>query len=214
MLTFEEGTMVRGKPIVLADGDYLLPVYSETGADRERTDPSTCSFFLRHNPETRTWTETNRIRSPNGNLQAQVCQLSDDCLVAYMRRGGGYEPDEEGYILRAESHDGGRSWTDAVDTEFSNPNSAIDFLRLRNGHLMLVYNDSMNRRTPLTIAVSTDGDKTYPHRRNIGGGDNSFAYPYAIQTKDDKIHVVYTTNHRTTIMHAVFEEAAILPPEE
>jgi len=73
----------------------------------------------------------------------------------------------------------------------------------------------MNDRTPLTVTVSTDNDKTYPYRRNIAGGDNSFAYPYAIQSRDGKIHIVYTTNGRTTIMHTVFDEFAIIgsPPE-
>jgi hypothetical protein len=68
----------------------------------------------------------------------------------------------------------------------------------------------MNERTPLTVAVSTDRDKTYPYRRNIAGGDNTFAYPYAIQSRDGKIHIIYTTNGRTTIMHAVFDEYAII----
>jgi predicted neuraminidase len=68
----------------------------------------------------------------------------------------------------------------------------------------------MNDRTPLTVAISTDGDNSYPHRRNIAGGDNSFAYPYAIQSRDGKIHIIYTTNNRTTIMHAVFDEFAII----
>ncbi|HOX38764.1 MAG TPA: exo-alpha-sialidase [Candidatus Brocadiia bacterium] len=210
MLTFEEGTMVRGQPIVLNDGDYLLPLYSEKGGDRECTASTTCSFFMRFNPATRKWSETNRIHSKEGNLQAQVVQLTDDYLVTYIRRGGDFLPTTEGYTLRAESRDGGRTWTDAVRTKIPNPNSAVDFIKLKNGHLLLVYNDNMCERTPLTIAISTDGDKTYPHKRNIAGGDNSFAYPYAIQTADEKIHIIYTTNDRTTIMHAVFDETAIL----
>ena len=51
MLAFELGSMVRGRPIVLNDGDYLLPVYHETGEDRERTAADTCSFFFRYNPQ-------------------------------------------------------------------------------------------------------------------------------------------------------------------
>ena len=209
MLTMEEGTMARGKPIVLVGGDYLLPMYYETGEDRESTGADTASFFLRYNPKTKIWTETGRIRSPNGNLQPQVVQLNENDLLCYMRRGGGFGPSTAGYILRAESHDGGRHWSDAEDTQFPNPNSAVDVLKLKNGHLMLVYNDHMYRRTPLTVAVSTDQGKTYPHRRNIGGGDNTFAYPYMIQTRDGKIQVLYTTNNRSTIMLAVFEETAI-----
>lgn len=210
MLTMEEGTMVRGQPIVLNNGDYLLPVYSEKGADTEMTAPESTSFFLRYNPETQKWTETNRIHSPTGNIQAQVAQITDDYLVCYIRRGGDYEPTDNGYLLRAESRDGGWTWTDAKQTRFKNPNSAVDFIKLQNGHLMLVFNDSMNERTPLTVAISTDGDKTYPHQRNIREGENTFAYPYAIQTRDGKIHVVYTTNRRTVIMKASFEESDII----
>src|SRR5207245_10210547 len=44
-LTTEAGTMVRGKPIVLADGDYLLPIYHETGHDTERVGADTISLF-------------------------------------------------------------------------------------------------------------------------------------------------------------------------
>jgi predicted neuraminidase len=215
MLNSEEGSMVRGQPVPLNDGDFLLPMYHETGEDRERTAEDTCSYFLRYSPKTKTWTETNRIRSSMGNLQAQAVQMTDDYLIAYIRRGGNFLPTDHGYTLRSESRDGGRTWSDAVETEFLNPNSAVDFIKLKNGHLLLVYNDNMNERTPLTVAISTDGDKTYPYRRDIAGGDNTFAYPYAIQTRDEKIHIIYTTNSRTTIMHAVFDEFAIIgsPPE-
>jgi len=215
MLTMEEGTMARGQPIVLNNGDYLLPLYHETGEDKERTASDTMSYFIRYNPKTKKWTESGRIKSKNGNLQAQVVQLSDDYLVAYIRRGGDFLPTDHGYTLRSESHDGGYTWSEAVDTKFKNPNSAVDFIKLRNGHLLLVYNDNMDDRTPLTVAISEDGDKTWPYSRNIGGGDNTFAYPYAIQTRDGKIHIVYTTNNRRTIMHTVFDEFAIIgqPPE-
>ena len=210
LLGFEEGSMVRGQPIVLSNGDYLLPMYHETGSDREGTPSDTMSYFFRYNPKTKEWTESSRIKSKMGNLQAQVVELTPEYLVTYIRRGGNFLPTDHGYTLRSESRDGGHTWSEAVETEFKNPNSAIDFIELQNGHLLLVYNDNMNERTPLTVAISTDGDKTYPYKRNIGGGDNTFAYPYAIQTRDGKIHVIYTTNIRTHIMHAVFEESAIL----
>jgi predicted neuraminidase len=74
----------------------------------------------------------------------------------------------------------------------------------------LVFNDSMSHRTPLTAVISADNDKTYPHRRNLAEGPGDFAYPYAIQTQDGKIHVIYTSDHRSVINHAVFEESAIL----
>ena len=83
---------------------------------------------------------------------------------------------------------------------------------LANGHVLLVYNDSMSRRPPLTAAISTDNDRTYAHRRHLMTGPGPFAYPVAIQTSDGKIHVIFTSHSRTVINHAVFEEQAILNP--
>jgi predicted neuraminidase len=212
MLAFELGSMVRGRPIVLNDGDYLLPVYHETGEDRERTAADTCSFFFRYNPKKKTWTESNRIRSTSGNLQPAPVQITDDYLVAYCRPGGDFEPNTRRFVIRSESRDGGRTWTNGEISEFRNPNSAIDFIKLANGHLALVFNDTnVDDRMPLTVAISTDNDKTYPHRRNIVNkpGDTA-AYPAAIQTRDGKIHVIYTSENRQVVNRAIFAESAIL----
>lgn len=212
MLSFELGSMVRGLPILLNDGDYLLPVYHETGEDREGTPADTCSYFLRYNPKTKTWSESNRIFSANGNLQPAPAQIDDNYLVAYLRPGGNFDPDPKRFVLRSESRDGGRTWSRGENSQFPNPNSAVDFIKLRNGHLLLVYNDTnIDDRMPLTVAISTDDDKTYPHRRNIVNkpGDTA-AYPVAIQTRDGKIHVVYTSEERQVVNRAIFEESAIL----
>jgi hypothetical protein len=66
---------------------------------------------------------------------------------------------------------------------------------------------------PLTAAISVDGDKTYPYKRNIVNkpGDSA-AYPTVIQTHDGKIHVVYTSEKRTLVNHLIFDESAILSP--
>jgi predicted neuraminidase len=204
-----EGDMVRGHPIVLDNGDYLLPIYHETGRDPERVGADSASEFLRFDKASRAWRPSGVIRSAKGNIQPAVVQLTHDHLTAYCRRGGGYDPVTDGYIVRSESHDGGSTWAEGRDTSFPNPNAAIDLLKLRNGHLLLVYNNSMNDRTPLTVALSTDGDKTWPHRRDLATGPFDYAYPFAIQTKDGKVHVVYTSHERTVIEHAVFDESWI-----
>ncbi|MBL8174247.1 MAG: exo-alpha-sialidase [Bryobacterales bacterium] len=210
LIALEEGMMVRGRPILLASGDYLLPVYKETGEDREEVGPDSVSTFLRYNPKQKEWRQLGSIRSKKGNIQPAPVEVAPGHLIAYCRRGGGYGPVTDGYIVRSESRDGGLTWTEGKDSAFPNPNSAVDFIRLRNGHLLLVYNDSMSRRTPLTVAISTDGDQTYARRRNIAEGANDFAYPVAIQASDGMIHVIYTSDRRSTIRHAVFDESAIL----
>ena len=108
------------------------------------------------------------------------------------------------------SHDGGRTWSEGKDSEFPNPNAAVDFIKLRNDHLLLVYNDSFTNRAPLTVAISTDNAKTFPYQRSVAEGPGDFGYPTAVQTPDGKIHVVFTSDERTVIRHAVFDESAVL----
>lgn len=209
-VALDEGMMVRSRPLLLENGEYLLPVYHETGFDTEQVGADSTSRFLRFNPQTKKWTASGIIRSPKGNIQPSVVQLSSNRLLAYCRRGGGYGPGTEGFIVRSESNDGGHTWSLGADSKFPNPNAAIDFVKLASGHLLLVYNDSPLERTPLTVSISTDADKSYPFRRDIGTGDHDYGYPYAIQARDGKIHVVYTTDKRSTINHAVFDEGAIV----
>lgn len=215
LLSFEQGTMLRSAPIVLNNGDYLLPVYHETGENRDATAADTCSYFLRYNPKTKEWTESNRIYSKQfPNEQPQPVQIDDNYLIAYMRRGGNFDPEPNGMAFRSESRDGGFTWSPAKPSQFYNPNSALDIIKLRNGHLLMTWNDSNEaERMPLSVAISTDNDKTWPHRRNIvnQAGDTA-AYPQAIQTRDGLIHVVYTSKIRKQIDHAVFDESAILSP--
>ena len=95
-LTTEAGTMVRSRPLLLADGDFLLPVYRETGNDPEWVGPDTTSFFLRYNVKKKRWTESSRIQSRIGNLQPAVAALSAKHLICYCRRGGDYSPRKDG----------------------------------------------------------------------------------------------------------------------
>ena len=210
VLSMDEGDMVRGRPIALNDGAYLLPIYHETGHDTESVGPDSTSLFLRYDPAKKTWTRTGSIRSPRGNIQPAVAQLDDGRLIAYCRRGGDYDPKTVGYIVRSESVDGGRTWGEGRDSAFPNPNAAVDFLKLRNGRLLLIYNNSMNRRTPLTAALSSDQDRTWPIGRNIREGEGDFGYPSAFQARDGLIHLVFTSERRSVVNHAIFDEDWVL----
>ena len=211
LMSFEEGLMVRAHPIVLKNGDYLLPVYHEMGDDTESVGADSTSLFFRFDPTTKEWTETNRVNSRLGNIQPAVVQIDDDFLVAYSRRGGGYGPMEDGFLVRSESRDGGYTWSRGEDSQFPNPNAATDLIRLKNGHLLLVYNNNNEgRRMPLTAAISDDNDLTWKYKRDLVTGQGTAAYPTAVQTRDGKIHVMYTSHRRRQINHVVFDEAAIL----
>jgi predicted neuraminidase len=199
--------MVRNCPIVLSDGDYLLPVYHEIGDDPEAVSKNCTSFFLRYNPGSGKWTESNRVRSRLGNIQPAPAIIEGNHLVAFCRRGGDYNGRKDGWMVRTESKDNGKTWSKGVDSPFPNPNAAVDFIRLQNGHHLLIFNDSFSDRTPLTVALSLDGAKTFPHKRNlIGEPKGDYGYPTVIQTRDDKIHVLFTSDERTVVRKAVFTE--------
>ena len=209
MVTLDEGTMVRSRPILLHDGAYLLPIYHETGADTEKTGADTSSIFLRFDPVSRQWSRSNKVFSRMGNLQAAVVELDAGHLFALCRRGGDYEPGDDGYVVKTESRDGGKTWSAGVETEFPNPNAAIELIKLRSGNLLFIYNHSMNDRTPLRALLSTDGGKSWPRKLDLASGPGDFAYPTAIQTRDGKIHVTFTSDERTVVRRSVFEESDV-----
>ena len=213
MLHEGEGMMVRNRPIVLHDGDYLLPIYHEVGDDPETVGAASTSLFLRYQRSTGQWKQAGAIRSPRGAIQPAVVEVAPEHLIAYNRRGGGYGPTMDGWLVRAESTDGGETWTPGRDSTFPNPNAAVDFLKLKSGNLLLVYNDTHDRpHAACGRAVDRSGQELPPSTR-IAEGAGDFAYPIAVQTADGRIHVVYTSDGRRVINHASVQRglAAVSP---
>jgi len=77
--------------------------------------------------------------------------------------------------------------------------------RLRNGHLVLVFNDSSTERTPLSVALSTDEGATWGRPVSLEANPGEYAYPCVIATSDGQTHVSYTFL-RLVIKHAEFNE--------
>src|SRR2546421_273989 len=84
-LVSDEGMMVCNRPIVLHNGDYLLPLYYETGHDPEFTGPDSSGLFLRFDVKTKQWKQTGRIRSATGNIQPVPVEVAENFLIAYCR---------------------------------------------------------------------------------------------------------------------------------
>jgi predicted neuraminidase len=211
LISLDEGLLVRGKPITLSNGDTLLPVYREVAEDRESVGPDTVSLFLRHQPKDNTWTVSAPIRSAMGNLQPAPAEVAPGRLLAFCRRGGDYQPNPNGWVVYAESSDFGATWSPGrpLAPHFPNPNASVELLALRNGHLLLVYNHSHGSRSPLSLALSEDGGKSWKVGLDIATGAQDYAYPYAIQASDDRIHLVYTSHRRSQVNRAVFTEDEI-----
>jgi len=99
-------------------------------------------------------------------------------------------------IAVADSMDDGVTWTQARFLNLPNNNSGIDAVRLRDGRIVLIFNDTTRGRSPLNLAVSRDGE----HFRIFATLENTpgeFSYPALIQAKDGDLLMTYTWNRKT-----------------
>jgi predicted neuraminidase len=108
-------------------------------------------------------------------------------------------------ITQVESVDGGETWTDAVKTEVANPDAGISMTPLKNGHWVLVCNDSPLFRTPLSITRSTDEGRTWAKPLHLESNPGEYSYPSVIQSRNGKIHITYTFR-RYAIKHVELNE--------
>jgi predicted neuraminidase len=185
------GWLPRNLPITLAGGELLVPLSDE----RDNVDKS---FFVKTNDNGKTWVRSQII--PNRNTsgeQPTVAQRPDGSLIAFLR----LRPT----LLQTESVDGGLTWTMAHETDLKCPDAAIALRALRNGHLLLVHNDSDRARTPLSITRSVDGGKTWSSHLVLESNPGEYSYPSVLQASDGLVHVTYTYR-RYSIKHVEFDE--------
>jgi predicted neuraminidase len=154
------------------------------------------------------WGRTDIILTDPFCPEPTVLQRKDGSVIALARAGG---PDaKKRYLWFSESFDRGRTWSEAVRSGLPNPNSAVEVIKLKNGHWVLAYNDSQNKRTPLCLTLSEDEGRTWIHKRNledaVGG---RFSYPSLCQGPDGRIHISYTFRRRS-IKHVEVNEAWIM----
>jgi len=190
----EFGWMVRNHLLVLNNGDIIFPMYDEMAWS---------SVFMYSSDNLNSWKKTSILKSTPGNIQPTTVQLKNGNLLSLMRTGR--DRNEKNYLWKSISLDNGRNWTTPELTKIPNPNSAVEMVMLDNGNIVLAYNDSFNRRTPLELALSEDEGKTWKYSRAVETDEGEFSYPSIIQAKDGKIHLTYTYR-RIRIKHVVVNE--------
>jgi len=103
-----------------------------------------------------------------------------------------------GRLAQTYSEDNGQSWSKVTLSDMPNNNSGTDAITLKDGRHVLVYNDSNKEgvRTPLSVAISDDGE----HWTKIADLETDhlgeYSYPCVIQASDGKVWVLYTWRRR------------------
>jgi predicted neuraminidase len=198
VLVDKQGWALRSRIVVLRNGDIIIPVMNNPVG----------SAFLISSDAGKSWQTTKEIESNPRNNEPSVVQRSDGSLLTYLRTF--FRNPKERFVLQSESFDNGRTWSKAAVTNIKNPSSAVELLRLRNGHIALVFNDTQEGRSNLSLAISLDDAKTWSYKRALEeASSGEFAYPTMLQSADGRIHLVYTFR-RPSIKHVEVNEAWIM----
>lgn len=179
-------------------GRWLLPLYH---------DGYSFSMVAISDDRGLTWRPSAPILGL-GNVQPSLAVRRDGSVVAWMRDNG--PPPHR--LLRAESRDGGETWTEAVDSDIPNPGSGAEVVVLPTGEWVFIGNDTESGRHSLAIWVSDDEGETWPVRRPLAAcppGAGSFSYPSLLLARDGWFHATWSeaVAGRETIRHARFNRA-------
>lgn len=195
----------RHRPQRLANGDLLLPLYHECLA---------LPVFIRSSDNFQTWSEDEYEAGPYfldhlGQIQPALIRLAGGRVSAITRDGTHAKR-----IKRMISDDHGMSWTTSQPLGLPNSGTSVDHVRLLDGHVVVVFNNSPDHRFPLSVALSLDEGETYTAIRDVNAecpeGGCSYHYPSIMQSRHDGTIWISYTHKRETIGWIQFNEAWLM----
>jgi len=184
MIETELGHVPHSKPIRLSSRAIIFGTEYKDAHSR----------FWISDDEGHSWTESDPLPG-EPNQHPTLIERSDGSVLALLRPSG-----KHSNVLRSVSEDGGRTWSDAVVTDLPCPHAAIDAVKLRDGRVVLVWNNNPDARTPLTLAISEDEGDTWAATRDLVTGEGELHYPAIVEGSEGQLHVTFT-NNRITIDH-------------
>ena len=183
---------IKNKPVEFADGTLLCGSSTEHNGWRVH-------FEWTHDYG-RTWVRTPAINdgAAFGVIQPGLLKMGDWAVEALMRSSRG-----QIYVSRLASRDG--LWSRPEPTKLPNPDSGLDAVTLRDGRHLLVYNHTTQGRSPLNVAISTNGTD-WQAAFVMESEPGEYSYPAVIQSDDGLVHITYTWK-RQRIKHVALDPA-------
>ncbi len=227
----------NSRPAVLSDGTIVIPLWNYNyesagfaGANKHYTPGN--EIPARYQVTSAVLTDANATsftRAGGIALAESSKRIFDETSIYQKDRNN---PNELVMVSRVlaglaafESHDKGVTWSQmqvpnnsntfnfwADNGEKKGTSSNFVLQRLASGNLLMVYHDDTSgyqNRVRLMARISTDNGVTWSGGLLLGDG----SYPYATQSEDGKIHVVFDKYLREVhprMYHTSFTEAEVL----
>lgn len=197
------GMLVRSPPVSFADGTVALPIYHEL-LDK-------WSALARVDRDGRVVDET-RISDGRPLVQPWMIATGPRSAVALLR----WSSRMPGSVTVVHTEDSGATWSDIAGTRLVHRDSAVAGIRLRDGSLLVAWNNSAWDRRDLSIARSRDAGVHWSLPRPIERDttpDNivrrEYSYPFLVATRDGRYHLLYTFQ-RSQVRHVTFNDAWVV----
>ena len=159
-------------------------------------------YVSRSKDDGRSWSAAEPTELPNNNSSIQVTRLANGHLAMVFNDSSAADATERRLSLYDDIED---------DTDDGKVVAAIDTSRRTTFWGV--------PRAPMTLAISEDGGRTWPHRRNLETGDGycmtnnsreglnrEFSYPSVVQGPDGRLHVAYTVYRQAIKYVSVTED--------
>ncbi|HEY2895011.1 MAG TPA: sialidase family protein, partial [Pirellulales bacterium] len=187
---------IKNKPILLKDDRLLCGSSTENKGWRAHMEWTSDAG--------QTWKRTDPLCDgvSQGAIQPTILRHGGEKLQILCRNR------VPGPLWQSWSDDGGRNWTKFELAELPHPGSGIDGVTLAGGRHLLVYNHTVRGRSPLNVAVSTDGKK-WNAALVLESEPGEYSYPAVIQTPDGLAHVTYTWK-RQRVKHVTIDPAKLV----
>ena len=192
------------RAVQLASGRIVLPVAMHATREQPEWDGAGQVMCYLSDDRGKTWRRSRDVRKgkrPTGERETLqepgVAQLKDGRLMMFCRTGGGSQ--YVGY-----SSDNGETWSELQPSTLVSPLSPATIERIPwSGDLVCVWNDHSGehpfpagKRTPLCLATSSDGGKTWSKSRLIEGNADGW-YCYTSMTfVEDGLFLSYCAGDR------------------
>ncbi len=193
---------IKNKPVQLADGTILNPTSDETDEKPSKWRV----YFERSTDGGKTWAKTPFL---NDGVKVGAIQPS---ILFHDKIGGAklqaLGRTRQGKVFTVSSEDSGKTWGEmSLIDALPNPSSGTDAVTLKDGRHVLIYNPVPRGRTPLKVAISSDG-REWKDVITLEDEPGEYSYPAVVQTSDGRVHVTYTWK-RQKIRHAVIDPAKL-----